>query len=297
MKKLAYLFLAILLVACGPSTFQTQRGTVVTYATKGKGELPTDSMISMMNIRYATWDDKEMMKSEEPMPIKIDHTSPIPQGELFEVIKMLKIGDSVTFELQAEELFKNTFRAPLPDSIPGDSTIKFEICLVEQVTEARYFELAAEKAAKAAEKQLAIDLDIIDTYLVENDIEAMTTESGLRYVITEEGSGPKPNAGQMVRVGYTGWILNGEHFDSSDEAIAKEHGIFNPQRPAYEPYKFAIGQGAVIKGWDEGIALLNEGSKARIWVPSPLGYGSSNRSRIIKPNSILVFDVELVEVE
>ena len=75
-----------------------------------------------------------------------------------------------------------------------------------------------------------------------------------------------------------------------------EKGLYDERREPYQPYTFPLGQGQVIKGWDEGIALLNEGSKARLYIPSPLGYGSRDRSPIIRANSILVFDVELVEV-
>lgn len=296
MKKLIYAVLALVLIACGPETTETQNGTSISYIKKGNGESPVDSLVSMFYIRYTTEDGKVMMESEQPMPLKIDVSNPVPQGELFEVLKLLETGDSVHFQLVASELFQNTFRAPIPDSIPSTSNIQFQISYVEQLTEAEYFEQAAAKAAAAAEKQLVIDAEIIDTYLADNGVEAQTTESGLRYVITEEGSGPTPEDGQMVHVDYTGWVLNGDYFDSSNKEVAMEKGLFNQARQ-YEPYAFPLGQGQVIKGWDEGIALLNKGAKARLYIPSTLGYGSSNRSQIIKANSILVFDVELVDIE
>ena len=141
-----------------------------------------------------------------------------------------------------------------------------------------------------------IDKEVLDTYLAENGIEATSTESGLRYVITEQGSGPQPSTGQMVQVNYAGWVLNGAYFDTSIESVARENDIFREGR-TYEPFSFAIGQGRVIKGWDEGIALLNVGSKATLYIPSPLGYGNRGSGPVIKPNSILVFDVELVGIQ
>jgi FKBP-type peptidyl-prolyl cis-trans isomerase len=295
MKKLGYIVLAFALAACGSNSFTTENGTVVTYLEKGDGVQPVDSLVSMLRIKYTTEEGEIMMDASEPMPLKIDPNNAVNQGELFEVLTQLRTGDSVGFELVASELFQNTFRAPLPDSIAPDSKIKFQIAYIDQLTEQGYYDMVAKKAEEAASKQIVIDNEILDNYLAENNINAQQTESGLRYVITEEGNGPKPEAGQTVRVNYAGRILSGEYFDTSIESVAKEQEIYREARE-YEPFAFPLGQGRVIKGWDEGIALLNEGSKATLYIPSPLGYGNRGSGPIIKPNSILVFDVELVEI-
>ncbi|MEQ8626555.1 FKBP-type peptidyl-prolyl cis-trans isomerase [Ekhidna sp.] len=296
MKKLGYIIIALVFAACGSNTFQTEAGTTVTYLKKGNGEAPVDSLVSMFRIKYTTEEGEVMMDADEPMPLKIDPKNQIDQGELFNVLTQLTTGDSVEFALTASELFEKTFRAPRPDSIAADSKIQFQIAYVDQLTEEGYYEMIAKKAEEAAAKQIIIDNEILDNYLAENDIDAQQTESGLRYVIMEEGNGPKPEVGQKVSVNYTGWVLNGEYFDSSDKDVAMEKGLYDERREPYQPYTFPLGQGQVIKGWDEGIALLNEGTKARLYIPSPLGYGSRDRSPIIRANSILVFDVELVEV-
>ncbi|GAB4232883.1 MAG: hypothetical protein Tsb0034_05860 [Ekhidna sp.] len=296
MKKLSYILVAISMIGCGQSSFKTEGGTEVTYLRQGNGATPVDSLVSMFRIRYTTEEGKLMMDQDEPMPLKIDPNSEVDQGELFNVLKQLKTGDSVTFELVASELFSKTFRAPLPDSIAQESKIKFQVAYMEQLSEADYFAMVEKKAAEVAEKQMVIDTEIIDNYLAENNIEAQRTESGLRYVITKEGTGPQPEAGQTVSVNYSGYILNGPYFDSSVEKVARENDIYNEGRQ-YVPFNFPIGQGRVIKGWDEGIALLNVGTKATLYIPSPLGYGQRSAGSVIKPNSILVFDVELVGVE
>ena len=108
-----------------------------------------------------------------------------------------------------------------------------------------------------------------------------TTSSGLKYKIEEENpSAEKPQAGQTVRVNYTGKLLNGEVFDSSE---------------GKKPIKFPIGQGKVIPGWDEGIMLLHEGEKATLAIPAGLAYGQRGAGPI-PPNSPLIFEVELVEI-
>ena len=119
-------------------------------------------------------------------------------------------------------------------------------------------------------------------------------ESG--YVITKQGRGSIPTSGQVVHVDYTGKLLDGQIFDTSNEELAKEIGTYNARRP-YEPYAFPLVTGSVIKGWHIGIGLLKEGSKATLYIPSTLGYGESGSGPLIRPNSILVFDVELVKVE
>ena len=108
------------------------------------------------------------------------------------------------------------------------------------------------------------------------------TESGLRYKITEENpAGTAPSAGDMVKVHYTGYLLDGTVFDSSYKRN--------------EPLEFPVGTGRVIPGWDEGIMLLKTGEKAELIIPSELAYGARANGPI-PANSILRFEVELVEV-
>ena len=89
--------------------------------------------------------------------------------------------------------------------------------------------------------------------------------------------------------------MNGAYFDTSVEEVAKENGLFR-QGKIYAPLETVIGQGAVIKGWDEAFQLMNTGSKATLYIPSGLAYGSRARSAAIPANAILVFDVELVKI-
>ena len=141
---------------------------------------------------------------------------------------------------------------------------------------------------------MATDIEIIDSYLKENGIEASATDAGVRYVITEQGNGPIPKYGQSVMVHYAGRLLTGEYFDTSMEDVAKEQGLYNPQRP-YQPYPISIWSSPVISGWHDGISQLNLGTKATLYIPSPMAYGPRDQGEIIKANAVLVFDVELVD--
>tara|TARA_B100000989_G_scaffold298263_1_gene286799 strand:+ start:5368 stop:6357 length:990 start_codon:yes stop_codon:yes gene_type:complete len=110
-----------------------------------------------------------------------------------------------------------------------------------------------------------------------------TTSSGLSYKITKKGTGVKPESGQTVSVHYTGKLADGTKFDSSYDRN--------------QPIEFPVGQGRVIKGWDEGILLLNVGSKATFIIPSDLAYGERGAGGVIPPNATLIFEVELVSVK
>ncbi|WP_295640162.1 FKBP-type peptidyl-prolyl cis-trans isomerase [uncultured Methylibium sp.] len=113
-----------------------------------------------------------------------------------------------------------------------------------------------------------------------------TTASGLQYEDTTVGSGATAQAGQDVRVHYTGWLYNdgvaGKKFDSS-----KDRG---------DPFEFSLGAGMVIRGWDEGVAGMQVGGTRRLVIPAALGYGARGAGGVIPPNATLLFEVDLLAV-
>ena len=135
---------------------------------------------------------------------------------------------------------------------------------------AREKRIAAERAAKAAE---------LDKYSAGFE----QTESGLRYLIIQKGTGAQAEKGKTVSVHYKGTLTDGTVFDSSYKRNA--------------PIDFALGMGQVIAGWDEGVSLLKVGDKARFVIPSDLGYGSRGAGGVIPGDATLIFDVELMDVK
>ncbi len=134
---------------------------------------------------------------------------------------------------------------------------------------------AAEKEKEAAKQKLAADL-------AAKKEKAQEDASGLKILVEKEGTGRKPKAGEYVSVHYTGYLPDGTKFDSS-----YDRG---------QPIQFPVGKGNVIAGWDKGIMMLKEGSKAILFIPSYLGYGERGAGGVIPPNSDLIFEVELVKV-
>jgi peptidylprolyl isomerase len=113
--------------------------------------------------------------------------------------------------------------------------------------------------------------------------EPTVTDSGLQYIDIVVGTGPSPATGETAVVHYTGWLTDGTKFDSSIDRA--------------QPFRFTIGIGQVIAGWDEGVATMGVGGKRRLIIPPELGYGESGSPPVIPANAELIFDVELLAIE
>ncbi len=170
------------------------------------------------------------------------------------------------------------------DSIAQDDLIEsVEIVRVGKNAESfnpieafRTFEGEREKRIAEAKAKMDAELDKIAAGFKK-------TESGLRYQIIQSGSGQKAEQGKQISVHYKGQLADGTVFDSSYQRK--------------QPIDFTVGIGQVIKGWDEGLQLLQVGDKARLVIPSHLGYGSQGAGGVIPPDATLIFDVELMDVK
>ncbi|ARS37305.1 FKBP-type peptidyl-prolyl cis-trans isomerase [Pontibacter actiniarum] len=271
------------------------------YENKGK-VAPEDStgakigQVVTMHMSYKNAEDSVLFDSrKQGMPIMIPVMEPSFKGSLEQALMMLSPGDSGVFKVNADSLFAKTFGQPMPPFIKPGSDLTFFIKAEKvqsreqaMVDQQQMMQEQMQQAQVRAEKQLKVDDEKIQQYLKEQNLpNAQKTESGVYYVVTEPGKGPQASAGDQVTVHYTLTHLDGKELESS-----RNNPMNNNQ-----PFQFTLGQGQVIKGWDDAIQQLKEGSKATLLVPSPLAYGEQERGPDMPANSILRFDIELMNVE
>ena len=263
------------------------------YATK-EAPAPSDSaklnktnQILRLHMRFTNDKDSTIMDSyKSGMAIYVPVTKPTFKGGIEEAFAMVTPGDSGVFKINADSLYANTFKQPLPKFIKKGSALTFYLKTEKAMTEQEAMMDQQTQMMAFMEKQNKTDEAIIQKYVKDKGLTAQKTNSGIYYVITKPCTGATPTPGNMVSVGYTGTTLDGKEFDSSYK---------NPMS-AGKPIEFPIGQGAVIRGWDEGIAMLNKGSKATLIIPSTLAYGPQAMDKI-PANSVLRFDVEVVDIK
>lgn len=197
-------------------------------------------------------------------------------------IPLMTAGDSAIFYVPVDTA-KKYAQGQFPPFAKSTDTVVYEIKLVS-VESAEEMKKQQEEASA---KQMGEDDKKLQAYFAEKGLKPNKTESGLYYIIDQEGTGALAERGKKVTVNYTGTGLSGKAFDSN----------VDPQFQHTEPFSFTAGVGEVIPGWDEGIQLLKKGSKARFFIPSPLAYGQRDMGPDMGANAILVFTVEVTNVE
>jgi FKBP-type peptidyl-prolyl cis-trans isomerase FkpA len=303
MKKYIYsvaLLCAFTVTANAQATLQqTPKGTPYIVFTHSAGDKIKLNDVVTFHIVQKTDKDSLLASSYtagHPAKLQVQAPEGINDpivSRLMEIFPLVTLGDSVLVKISTDSLLKG-HEESRPPFFPKGSFLNLYIKItnIQSLTDAiaeRNAEMAKVKASEVVEA---------NKYIADNKLVLKTTVSGLKYNITKTGLKPKPLAGDTVYVNYTGKLLNGKIFDTNIEALAKQAGLDQPGRP-YQPINFPVGQQKVIAGWDEGLLLLNEGSKATFVIPSGLAYGetgSPDGGATIPPFSTLVFNVELVKV-
>jgi len=235
--------------------------------------------IIKLNLTYSTAKDSVIFSSYQAGGQPVEFPIGLPQfkGDAMEGFTLLGSGDSAIFLMSVDSVYKNQ---PMPNFCKSGEFIKLAVNVVSVLPKEEY----EKQQNEAAMKQNETDAKIIEDYIAKNNLKALKTADGLYYIVEKQGDGPKAEAGKKVKVNYTGKLLDGKIFDSS----------LNPGR---EPFEFDLGAGQVIRGWDEGIALFNVGGKGTLLIPSSMGYGSRGAGANIPPNSVLIFDIEVLGVQ
>lgn len=217
----------------------------IIHTSRLQGELPRFQLKNEQDLR------------RQPSPIE-------------DVLRYMAVGDSVTVEIPFQAGDRRPKGFEMAEALYYDVVclnIQSEVAFIEQ--NQKQFERIQREMNKLVLRYNEGRLKSIEQ-----------TNSGLEYIIKEEGKGPKPQKGEQLRVHYYGMLTNGELFDNSIQSDT--------------PLQFSLGSGKVIKGWEEGLALLNKGSKAVFIVPPDLAYGETGNPPKIPAQATLVFYVELL---
>ncbi|MBK7211898.1 MAG: FKBP-type peptidyl-prolyl cis-trans isomerase [Bacteroidales bacterium] len=256
----------------------------------GSGRAVQTGDMIKMDFTVATVDGNQIFSTlDRKQPITFEYGKPFDTKGFDEGISKMKKGGKAKFIVPSVMGFGDRGRKDMGGNeiIPPYSTIVYEVEILDIQTKAQHDKEVADKAAKDKADAKTAEVkepSVIQKYIKDKGITVKPTASGLYYVEKVKGKGAKAIVGKKVSVHYTGHLVDGTVFDSSLE------------RKPSQPYEFTLGKGEVIPGWDEGIALMNEGGKATLVVPSKLGYGENGNGNIIKPFFPLVFEVELVKV-
>ncbi len=289
--KLVIVFAVVLFAAC-KSEKKTEDGYTILdnglemMMLEEKGGPTADSgFIAKLNIAVKVEDsvvfDSKKMNGNKPV------VQPISPGkniaDLMEGFMRLSQGDKAIFRILSDSIFKNPQQRP-PFIKAGD-IMTWEVEMVE---------LQSPEDMEKAKSELAEkEGGLLATYIKDNNITATKTASGMYIAVTKEGTGELVGTGRLAKMNYTGRLLDGTKFDSN----------VDPKFKHTDPFEFPVGQGSVIKGWDEGVATLKVGSKATFVIPSGMAYGEREtpgneaNPKGIPANSPLVFDVEVLGVK
>ena len=286
MKYILFVFALIFAIGANAQSVMqhTPKGALYQIYTQNTGEKIKEGDIITFQYIQKTDKDSVLYSSYASGHVGQARIQPSQNvADLMEIFPLLAVNDSVLVKVPTDSLFKG-HEDKRPPFFPKGSNLNFTIKILK----------AQSMDAFMAEVKQA-EITGANKYIADHKLNLQTTASGLKYVITQPSIKRKPLKGDTVLVNYAGRGLDDKVFDSSIEAIAKGAGLQQAGR-TYEPLQVVLGTGGIITGWDEGLLLLNEGSKAIFVIPSKLAYGETGYQGIA-PFSTLVFDIELVEIK
>ncbi|MEP6712325.1 MAG: FKBP-type peptidyl-prolyl cis-trans isomerase [Ferruginibacter sp.] len=298
MRKVSYLLLMAVIAfsACKESFKKAKDGTEYQVITAKGGKLITTGNIMELGILVKYKDSLLFSSAETGMPQFAPYDTAQFPPLYKEIFKNLHVGDSITVKLSTDSIIKQGQSAPFMQKgqfIYQTYKITNVYATQEEADKARKAAMVnAEAIAKVkSADQLKKDDKTLTDYFAKNNIKAVKAPEGTYVEIITPGTGSNVDTSVIVKTNYTGKTLAGVEFDSNTD----------PAKGHVEPYNVnmtndpSLGQ-PVIKGWNDGLTLLNKGAKAKFYIPSSLAYGAQAQGPDIAPNSILVFDIEVLDI-
>lgn len=301
MNKQIILTALITLALCIGLLSSCQNGSTNSYSTtvngfqyvhhiENNGAKPQPGEYAYFNIDIFVDDSLIQTSRDNPIDTPLVQVPDLEKAKLqpnpiIDVLPLMSIGDSVTINQPLDSLPQR------PPGFDEYEMLYYNVALIDIKNEEEFKVIAEEKNRIQQEKMAAIKNRLEEVTTFSNQVLAdynasklndklVETESGLKYIIHEEGTGEIPNAGEPIKVHYYGMLTNGSEFDNSFKRG--------------QPHTFELGKGQVIKGWDEGLSIFKKGTKGTLFIPYQLAYGENGRPPSIPAKSELVFYVELL---
>ena len=280
-QKFLFIFIAIIFCAqqmLAQKIHKTQSGLQYHFFKKNrKGrKAKANDIVFYQLILKNSFDSTILNTAKEFGEQQISIGKPTFKGDLMEALSMLHYGDSVLFLIPVDSLYKNA----LPYFAQANTCMKFVLKAGNIMTQNEY------DSVQKKQKKFSLNYDDSLLHILLNRLNTVPNKlpSGVYVGIKNKGIARKIIKGDTIKVNYTGRLVNGKVFDSNVD------NSFNHE----EPFKFVVGKGDVIKGWDEALLTLNYGCKATLYIPSALAYGKKQMGAI-PASSILIFDIEVLE--
>jgi FKBP-type peptidyl-prolyl cis-trans isomerase FkpA len=277
-----FLLTATLLASCGKVSYRKTAGGMPYQLYKGKGQKVYAGNIVKANLSYKV-KDSVYFSSFGKVPVYLPVQAETQPYDISEVMAKLSVGDSIVATQMMDTFIKRNPTIP-PEFKKGDRIITV-LKILNVFTN--------DSAAKADEeienkKLLASEIDFLGKYLAGKNIATQKSPSGIFVQVINPGSGSQADSGKYVSLNYTGTTLDGKKFDSNVDTSFHHVG----------PLSFMVGDGQMVKGFDEGVRFLKVGGTGKVYVPSMLAYGARPRPGSgIKPFEHLVFDLTIVDVK
>jgi FKBP-type peptidyl-prolyl cis-trans isomerase len=298
-RKLMFLSLAAIgLASCNGGFKQGDGGLLYNiHSSKGGAKIKEGDFVSLNMVVKTDGDSILNSTYESGQPSRMAMPKPQSKGDIVAGIALLGEGDSATFKIASDSLFKGGQQRP-----PGFKSkyvvfqIKIEKVIAKgslnpQVWQGRITDYIKSQG-EAAKAQEPIK---IKKYIADHNLKLEKTPSGLLYVITSPGTGEKPAVHDTAVVNYTGKQVNEKVFDTSIKEVATKAKLQVDPMRQYAPIRIPVGEAKVIPGWDEGLQLLNKGAKAIFIIPSDIAYKDQGIGPI-GPYTPLVFEMEMVNI-
>ncbi len=277
--------------SCGQSQYPGYKVTdnglyynMIVTNDEGKGSNVGD--ILTMSIVLMNENDSIIYDSRENKRVsKITLAKKEFEGDIMEGFHMMSVGDSASFIASAASFFTRSVRSEVPSFIKAGSNLKFNVKMLKIQSPEELGEemrIKEEKRMAETEELIAADKKQMENYLEKNGIDVAPTESGLYFIEIEKGTGLQAEAGNTIRIHYTGMLLDGSVFSTTSEG---------------NPLEFSLGSLTVIPGINEAVGRMKVGGKVKLIIPSFIAYADRPpKGTIIKKFNSLVMEIELVKV-